>query len=142
MKLKNYNSKFKKILSFNFLLRAGILIFLKEFYLFLRNLYGLVVHPFKTIVEIRKKPDWSQTILVFGLPVYGGMGVIGGIGVALVLLLFFHPTNEFLINLLFLLFACLVFLVSCYAFYLGFWIWKYLAFKRENPKGFFINLSG
>ena len=47
-----------------------MLIFIKETYLFVRNLYGLIVHPFKTTGEIVKKPDHSQTILIFGLPFY------------------------------------------------------------------------
>jgi len=120
----------KKILS-NFLLKAAVLVSLKEFYLFLRNLYGLMTHPFKTIVEIRKKPDWSQTILVFGLPVYGGVGLIGGIGIALVLFLFFQPTNEPLINFFFFLFSSFLFLVFGYALYLGFWVGRYLSFKLK-----------
>ena len=131
----------KKILS-SFLLKAAVLVFLKEFYLFLRNLYGLLVHPFKTIVEIRRKPDWSQTILVFGLPLYGGIGVTGGIGASLALLLLFQPANELLVNFLFFLFVCCVSFVSCCALYLSFWVRKYLVSKRGNPKGFFINLSG
>lgn len=123
--MKNYKAKLKTTLLSNFLFRAAVLVSLKEFYLFLRNLYGLVVHPFKTIVEIRKKPDWSQTVLIFGLPVYGGIGVIGGMGMALVLLLFFQPTNELLINFVFFLLACCVLLVSCYLLYLGFWAGRY-----------------
>ena len=113
----------------NFLLRAAVLVSLKEFYLFLRNLYGLVVHPFKTIVEIRKKPDRSQTILIFGLPVYGGIGVMGGIGLSLVLVLLFRPTNELLVNFLFFFLSCSVLLVSGYALYLGFWTRRYLKIK-------------
>jgi len=90
-----------------------------------------MTHPFKTIVEIRKKPDWSQTILVFGLPVYGGVGLIGGIGIALVLFLFFQPTNEPLINFFFFLFSSFLFLVFGYALYLGFWVGRYLSFKLK-----------
>lgn len=131
--MKNYQAKLKKTLSPNFLIKAVVLISLKEAYLFLRNLYGLIVHPFKTIVEILKKPDWSQTILIFGLPVYAGIGLIGGIGIGLVLVLLFRPTNEALINFLFFLFACLMFLVSCYALYLGFWARKYFVSKIKNP---------
>lgn len=127
--MKNYRAKFKKILSPNFILRATILISLKECYLFLRNLYGLVVHPFKTIVEIRKKPDWSQTILVFGLPVYGGIGVIGGIGIVLVLFLIFFPTNEVLVNLALLSLSGYSLFVIGYSLYLGFWIGKYFGFR-------------
>ena len=53
-----------------------LLTLLKEGYLFLRNYYGLLVHPSRTIIKIRQKPDWSQTILIFGLPGYFWAGTI------------------------------------------------------------------
>jgi len=119
----------KKKIFRKFLLKAVVLISFKEFYLFLRNLYGLVVHPFKTIVEIRKRPDWSQTILIFGLPVYGGIGGLMGLVVGLVILLFFQPTNEFLVNFFFLLFAVCCLLFAVCSLYLAFWVGKYLKIK-------------
>ena len=53
-----------------------LLTLLKEGYLFLRNYYGLLFHPSRTITKIRQKPDWSQTILIFGLPIYFWVGTI------------------------------------------------------------------
>ncbi|MGB9637543.1 MAG: hypothetical protein ACPLY7_01965 [Microgenomates group bacterium] len=40
------------------------------------NIYGLLTHPSKTILKIYQKKDWSQTILIFGLPIYFWVGTI------------------------------------------------------------------
>jgi len=114
------------------LLRLLVLTTLKEAYLFLRNTYGLLVHPFKTIFAIRQKPDWSQTILVFGWPVGGFFGVFGAFIFGLIFVIFLWPTNEALVNLcfLFLTVGCFLFTV-CFG-YLGFCLGQY--FLRYKSK--------
>lgn len=62
------------IMMFKLLLKIGVLTGLKESYLTARNLLGLLFHPFKTIYVIREEKDKSQTILIFGMPVYGWIG--------------------------------------------------------------------
>ena len=48
----------------------------KEIYLFFANIYGLIVHPQQTVNKIKRQKDYSQGILVFGLPVYLWLGWI------------------------------------------------------------------
>jgi hypothetical protein len=59
--IKKSGKKIVKILFF-----LGI----RETYLFFRNLYGLVCHPFLTVKRIEKEKDLSQGLLIFGLPGY------------------------------------------------------------------------
>ncbi|MBM3209653.1 hypothetical protein FJZ40_05210 [Candidatus Shapirobacteria bacterium] len=104
---------------------------LKETYLFLRNTYGLLVHPFKTIFAIRQKPDWSQTILVFGWPVGGFFGVFGAFIFGLIFVIFLWPTNEALVNLCFLLLAVSSSLLGLCFLYVIFCLGKYFILKRR-----------
>lgn len=103
------------------LFKAFILISLKESYLFLRNLYGFGVHPFKTTVGILQKPDWSQAILVFGLPAYiWFMGTIFFLPI-----FFFFRTNYDLRIILVLLFYFSTFLLFLLGIYLLYWFTQY-----------------
>ena len=123
--------KIRKKISLNPLFRAALLISLKEFYLFLRNLLGLFVHPFKTIVRIRKKPDWSQTILVLGLPVWGGLGVVGVLGLVLVGLWLLRPVNQVLVKAIFAGMGLILLGILGVLGYVGFWVRKYLVWKKR-----------
>ncbi len=69
------NRKFKK------LAKLGILVGIKESYLFLRNLYGIYSHPFLTTKKIMGEKDLSQGILVFGLPIYFWLATIAFLAV-------------------------------------------------------------
>ncbi len=69
-KIKNLKLKIK-----NFL-RLGLLMGIKEGYLFTRNTYGLFEHPLLTTKKIVAKRDLSQGILIFGLPAYLWLGWI------------------------------------------------------------------
>ena len=50
--------------------RVGLLLSIKESYLFLRNSLGLTVHPYKTLRELKREKDRSQQLLVVGWPFY------------------------------------------------------------------------
>jgi|GEM_PF-2988388 hypothetical protein len=50
--------------------KVGLLLSIKESYLFVRNSLGLTVHPFKTLRELKREKDRSQQVLVLGWPVY------------------------------------------------------------------------
>jgi len=65
--MKNKLKKYGKI---------GILLGIKESYLFLRNVLGLKTHPFKTLRGMQREKDRSQQVLVLGLPVYV---LVGGV---------------------------------------------------------------
>lgn len=52
------------------IVKLGVLVGIKESYLLARNVYGLYTHPFLTTKKIMKDKDWSQGILIFGLPAY------------------------------------------------------------------------
>ena len=61
----------------NFLRRAGkvgILLTIKESYLFSRNVFGLGAHPFKTLRRLQREKDRSQQVLVLGMPMYVFLG--------------------------------------------------------------------
>jgi len=68
--MKNKLKKYGKI---------GILLGIKESYLFLRNVLGLKAHPFKTLRGLQREKDRSQQVLVLGLPIYifgGGLVMV------------------------------------------------------------------
>ncbi len=50
--------------------RLGLLLWVKESYLFVRNSLGLAWHPFKTLVVIFRQKDRSQQLLILSWPVY------------------------------------------------------------------------
>ncbi len=128
--MQNYKLKFEKIISSNFLLKALLLISIKELYLFLRNLYGLAVHPFKTTVGILAKPDKSQTFLVFGLPGYLWLGVLVVFLPVFWLFRYWYSTRILLL-LLFYSFTFLLFLFTCY---LIFWFFQHFFRCKLRPK--------
>ncbi|MDO8551434.1 MAG: hypothetical protein Q7S03_02030 [bacterium] len=126
------DQKAKKANSFKTLLKPFVLISFKESYFFVRNLYGLVFHPFKTIAGVLQKPDWSQTFLIFGLPFY----------LWLAFLFFFVPVfflfhDYYRLHLLlkgvFFLFSFFVFILGAYLFY---WATQYLLRCKLRPKQF------
>jgi hypothetical protein len=47
-----------------------ILLSIKESYLFIRNLFGLWFHPYKTLTLIKQERDYSQAVLILGIPFY------------------------------------------------------------------------
>ena len=50
--------------------KYGLLLTLKEGYLFVRNSFGLVWHPFKTLAVMSREKDRSQQLLILGWPIY------------------------------------------------------------------------
>jgi len=113
-KLKNLRFKIK-----NFF-RLSVLVSIKESYLTMRNIYGLCFHPFLTTKRIMKERDYSQGILIFGLPIYLWIGWL------LVLLvsrffIFQELRFGFWAQTSFLLITALVFL---FLLFLGYWIYK------------------
>lgn len=106
-----------------------ILLGFKEGYLFLRNMYGLIVHPGRTIVKIYQKPDWSQVILTLGFPGYLWTG-----GVFIFTLGFFLLKDPEIRDILFFLFITFNFLVLLFCGYLIFWLIRYFWICRLKPK--------
>jgi len=89
-------------------------------------LYGLIVHPGLTVNKIKKQKDYSQGILIFGLPIYLWLGWV-------VVLLFSRVF--FFQRLQFGFYAKLSFLLSSLACavvisYLVYWIYRIV--KREQ----------
>ena len=68
--MKQFKKSVKKIL------KLTVLLGIRETYLFFRNLYGLICHPFLTVKRIEKEQDLSQGLLIFGLPGYFWLGAI------------------------------------------------------------------
>ena len=50
--------------------KLGLLLSIKESYLFVRNSLGLVWHPFKTWAVMSREKDRSQQLLILGWPMY------------------------------------------------------------------------
>lgn len=50
--------------------KLGLLLLLKDSYLFVRNSLGLVWHPFKTLAVLSREKDRSQQLLILGWPMY------------------------------------------------------------------------
>jgi len=119
----------------NPLFRAALFISLKEIYLLLRNLYCLVVHPFKTIVRIRRKPDWSQTILVLGMPVWGGLGFLGILGLIGIGFWLFRPTNQTLVRMILIGSGLGLIGILGVLGYVGYWVGRYWVWKARKACG-------
>lgn len=131
MKTKRQNSQ--KNSSKHHWLHGFVLVFLKETYLFLKNLYGLIVHPFKTTGEIIGKPDKSQTVLVFGLPIYFWF-----FGVFVFLPPFWLVRNWYNARILsLLLFYSFTLLLLVVAGYLYFRLYQYYKAPRVDTRGIF-----
>ena len=97
-----------------------LLTFLKEGYLFFSNLYGLIVHPGLTVNKIKRQKDYSQGILIFGLPIYLWLGWVF---ILLVSRIFFFQRLQFgfYAKLSFLLSSLFVSLIFSY---LAYWVFR------------------
>jgi len=95
---------------------------LKEGYITSKNTLGMIVHPFKTINEIKKEKNYSQAIIipsVFSIP-FALVVFISGLYLVLKYLLkISFPTivSTGLRTLLFIAFAYIIFVFL----YLGYW---------------------
>jgi len=109
--------------------KIGILLALRETYLFCRNLLGLVLHPFKTIIFIWQEKDLSQAILVFGLPLY--LFVAGFIFIKASRFLLGAPSHPwgFWAKLGGILLLLVTFLTGFYLFY---WLLKVYRSKKHE----------
>lgn len=103
-------------------LKTSILLGLKEAYFFLRNLLGLVYHPFKTLRVIFREKDYSQVTLIFGLPFYT---FIAGLIFIIVVRFLIHAPEQWgiLAKSLLSLLSLTCFLVFAYLLY---WLIKIL----------------
>lgn len=93
---------------------------IRESYLLGRNIYGLLFHPFLTTKRIMKDKDYSQGILLFGLPVYLWAG-----WVVILLVSRFFIFQELRFGILAQAsFSLVTALVSLLLLFLGYWISK------------------
>jgi len=110
-------------------LQKIFLLTIREIYLFLRNLLGLIFHPYKTLRTISREKDFSQVILLssWPLPLWFGLGTV-----FLTINFFFHPEGKIaglvrIFNLFFSLYSLFIFLYAVYLFY---WAIFYLRVKK------------
>jgi hypothetical protein len=93
----------------------------------LRNVWGLLTHPYKTLRTLRVEQDLSQIFLLFISP--AGF-LLFSLAFFTFLKLFFHPLGllGLLVNLI-----LFVFLAASAAFfgYLGFWLFYYLRLRKR-----------
>jgi hypothetical protein len=109
-----------------------ILVSVKEAYLLSRNLFGLWAHPFRTVRVIADEKDYSQALLLFGLPFYG---FIFGVGLIIFLRLLIGAPSQwgllakssfFLLGLI-----CLSLFI-----YLSYWLKKVHQLKKDKFSSF------
>ena len=108
--------------------KVGLLLSVKESYLFSKNSLGLVLHPFKTLRGLQREKDRSQQLLILGWPVYvllvGLFGVwlaqhsLGKAGKDSVVLGIFIP--KLLVVVGWTLIVLALFMIG----YLGYWVVK------------------
>jgi len=85
-----------------------------------RNIYGLYVHPFKTLKTIFREKDYSQLVLLFSLPFYLLLA-----GTVLIIFLRFLIQAPSAWGIWAKASLFLVFSFSFFAFmYLGYWLFK------------------
>ena len=116
--------------------KIGLLISLREAYLFCRNLLGLLFHPFKTIKIIYKEKDFSQAVLVFGLPFY--LLVFGYFSIRATRFLIGAPKSPWGLAAKGAAVALIIITLICGA-YLFYWGWKVMQnvkikMKNDNEK--------
>jgi len=104
------------------IIRKIALLSIRETYISLRNIWGLLVHPYRTLRVIRVEKDLSQIFLLFVTPFTTGMVVIS---LLFLLKLIFKPIGLIgqALNL------SLILLVTCYLLlvaYLVYWLIYYL----------------
>lgn len=68
--MRNLRQKVEIKNSLKKILKLTFFLLVREFYLFLGNLYGLICHPFLTVKRIEKERDFSQKLLISALPGY------------------------------------------------------------------------
>jgi len=112
--IKNLKFKIK-----NFL-RLGLLMGIKESYLLTKNTYGLYAHPFLTTKRIVREGDLSQSVLLFGLPVYLWLGWVLVLLVSRIFI-FGRLQFGFLAKSSFLFVS---FSISLLLLFLGYWIFE------------------
>lgn len=118
--MKQLKKSFLKIFKLSFFL--GI----REIYLYFRNLYGLICHPFLTVKRIKKGKDLSQGLLIFGLPGYFWLGAIIFLAIFRFLIGIRGNLGWIALTSLFSI-TTLTGLVFLYLLY-----WLYLTFKNFN----------
>jgi len=120
--MTNLRKSVKKIFKITTLL--GI----REGYLLTKNLYGIIEHPNLTLSRIFKQRDYSQGLLIFGLPI--GLW-LGWIFVLLVSRIFIFGRLQFgfLAKASFLTSSLFVFISFLM---LGYWTFKVLGKRKEK----------
>jgi len=113
----------------------AFLIIIKEGYLLIKNLLGLISHPFLTLRSIKAKKDFSQMLLIITtlfIPL-AIMATISGIYLVVkyAIGLSLSPSLGFLLKLIDLTTA---FLLLIAAGYLAFWTWQVI---KKNHSSFF-----
>jgi len=114
----------------------SILLAIKETWLLLTNIIGLIYHPFLTLRKIRKKHDLSQVALVFltiAFPLLTAVFTTGLIYLAMTIFGFSFPNAFKQFILVFDLLT--VFLTSFILIYLIFWTFQVL---RKNHYSLFV----
>ncbi|OGD53997.1 hypothetical protein A3J78_01350 [Candidatus Beckwithbacteria bacterium RBG_13_35_6] len=105
-----------------------MLLTIKESYLFCKNIFGLIVHPFKTLKNILREQDFSQAALILGLPFY--LFVAGLIFIITARFLIQAPSQWGIIAKL------LLFLIFSFSFlvfiYLGYWLIKTVNLRNKS----------
>jgi uncharacterized membrane protein len=100
----------------------------------LRNLWGLIFHPYITLRAIRAEKDSSQTFFILGFPFYLWLPV------AFVLLVF-ELVNFFFLKIswsyhrfVLTFFAMITLLLLALEAYIAYWVFVYFKLKKKYEK--------
>jgi len=112
------------------ILKLTLLLLVRESYLYFRNLYGLICHPFLTIRKVEKDQDFSQGILLFGLPAYFWLVLI----LFLAVLRFLIGIRGDLGWIAYTSFTSITLLCGFLFLYVFYWFWLTLPNNRGGEK--------
>ncbi|MCJ7792943.1 MAG: hypothetical protein MUP45_03120 [Candidatus Marinimicrobia bacterium] len=114
--------------------RKTLLLSLREIYLSSRNIWGLLVHPYRTLRAIRIEEDFSQAFLLIAFPFYLWLSSLF-IYLVFKLILFRFLVLPFLI--VFFLKTLFYFtsgFLTLWCGYVAYWLFYYLKVKRRARK--------
>jgi len=105
--------------------KATFLLALREGYVTLKNILGIIAHPFKTINEIKREKNYSQAIIIPTAIVFPFMATITVSGLYIVIKYFLNfslpPLTGIILKTFLIVSTVYTLLISAY---LGYWIVK------------------
>lgn len=100
----------------------------------MRNLWGLISHPYLTLRAIRAEKDYSQAFFILGFPFYLFVFLFFSFSVFELLNFFFLELPWFLHRPILAFFAMLAFFLLALEAYIAYWVFVYWRLKKKYEK--------